>query len=50
MIYQLVIAKLKVLDDLAAIKYATDNAFELVELSDKGYNIDELVQVCLNNK
>jgi hypothetical protein len=50
MIYQLVIAKLKILDDLSAIKYATDNAFELVELSDKGYSIDELVQVCLDNK
>lgn len=50
MIYQQVIAILKETDDIAAIKYASDNAYELVELSNKGYSINEIVQVCLDNK
>lgn len=51
MIYQQVIALLKTYPNSKdAIMYASTNAFNLVELHDAGYSIQQLVQVCLNNK
>lgn len=50
MIYQAIVKKLKELDFGHAIRYASDNAFELQSLYDQGYSIDSLVEICLSHK
>lgn len=50
MIYQEIIAVLKTLDFGNAIRYASANAFELVDLYEQGYTIEQLVQICLEHK
>lgn len=48
MIYQQIIAKLKELScSTEAFMYASQNAFELQALADKGTSIDELVLICI---
>lgn len=50
MIYQEIVKVLKTLDYGNAIRYASANAFMLVDLHEQGYTIEQLVQICLENK
>lgn len=50
MIYQEIIKALKELDYGNAIKYASENAFMLVDLHAQGSTIAELVEICMNHK
>lgn len=50
MIYQEIVKQLKLLDYGNAIRYASANAFELLNLHKQGYTIEQLVQVCMSHK
>lgn len=55
MLYQAIVRALQALhangEDIGeAIGYASENAFELVEMSANGCTVQELVQYCLENK
>ena len=55
MIYQMIVKALKELqqngtDIGMAVKYCSDNAFELVQLYEAGSSIDELLSICMENK
>lgn len=55
MIYQMMIKALQQLQasgtDIGnAIRYCSDNAFDLVHKYENGTSLDELLSICLNNK
>ncbi|AQW89052.1 hypothetical protein pEaSNUABM50_00551 [Erwinia phage pEa_SNUABM_50] len=55
MIYQMIIRELNRIrnegtDIGKAIKYCTENAFDLVQMHDDGKTVNELVKICLAHK
>lgn len=55
MIYQMIVKALKELQasgtDIGnAVRYCSDNAFDLVQKYEEGTSIDDLLMICLNHK